>query len=182
MRIRRARKMAEAQGTRSLIPVKGGCVTGTRQELLTLVSLTFWGFLWLHLPLPPLLLQLVLGLHLCLEGFAFSLMALGQRQFLYFLNKHTKLSCFNMWNLRPTEKMLQFTCETSLISFFSVLMFILSLLPNSSWCFNCIFSNSWQTTKSVTSLAANRDKSSRFQGLQTRVLPNGQLPCQCFPP
>ena len=38
--------------------------------------------------------------------------------------------------------MLQFTCETSLISFFSVLMFILSLLPNSSWCFNCIFSNS----------------------------------------
>ena len=46
MRRRRARK---AQGTRSLIPGKKVArVTGTTrelQELLTLVSLTFWGFL-----------------------------------------------------------------------------------------------------------------------------------------
>ena len=44
MRRRRARK---AQGTRSLIPGKGGCDRdkGGLQELLTLVSLTFWGFL-----------------------------------------------------------------------------------------------------------------------------------------
>ena len=139
-RRRRATKMAEAQDTRSLIPGKRGCDRGGAGPHLGFAD-------FLGSPVTPspsstspssaCTRPSSLSRRFCVQSHGPGTKAV------FVLSQQTPICLvFNMRDSRPTEKLLQFTCETSLISFFSVLMFILSLLPNSSWCFNCIFSNS----------------------------------------
>ena len=144
MRRRRTRK---AQGTRSLIPGKKVArVTGTTRGG-SCKNFSPW-FLWLFGVSCDSISLFHLSFFSLYSAFIFVSKVFRSVSWPWDKDTFCTLSTDNSIHLlfftSLGQTRMAYTCETSLISFFSVLIFIFSLLPSSSWCFSCIFSNSWQ--------------------------------------